>query len=135
MGPLLDATSIALEKALDLRMRKHEVHTSNLANSNVPDFKAKKIDFEARMAEALEASTDNQEPQIAVERQVKGAISGVRAEVYDDPFARASGDGNTVNSEQEQVELAKNQIGYQGAIQLINKKFAMARYVLSEGGR
>ena len=131
---MIDATMSVLEKALDLRMKAHAVHTSNVANANVPDYKAKSIDFDARMREALQA-LDSNEPRLRREAETAQDISQVEADIYEDPLAKPSGDGNTVNMDKEQTEIAKNTIGYEGAIQLLNKKFALERQVLSEGGR
>ncbi len=131
---MIDATWAALEKTLDLRTRAHSIHISNVANANVPDFKAKKIDFEQRMRTALD-SLDSQRPLIQREGAAESQISGIEADIYEDPLAKPSGDGNTVNMDREQTEIAKNMIGYQGAIQLLNKKMAMEKLVLGEGGR
>jgi flagellar basal-body rod protein FlgB len=131
---MFDATMFALEKALDLRMKAHEIHVSNIANANVPDYKARKIDFDARMQEAMHA-LDSSDTMIAREAQAKDGLSRVEADVYEDPLAPMSGDGNTVNMDKEQTEIAKNTIAYEGALQLINKKFSMQKFVLSEGGR
>jgi flagellar basal-body rod protein FlgB len=131
---MFDVTMAALEKALELRMRKHEVHTSNIANANVPEFKAKKIDFDARMREAMEALDRGDGTMISRENDVTEKVREVSAEIIEDPLLPMSGDGNTVNMEREQTELAKNQIGYQTAVQLMNKKFAMQKYVLGGGG-
>ena len=46
-----------------------------------------------------------------------------------------NGNGNTVDPDREQTEIAKNKIAYDAAVQLMNKKFAMQKYVVTEGGR
>lgn len=133
---MIDATMAALEKTLDMRMRAHEIHTSNIANANVPGFKAKKIDFEARMREALEVMDGEPAgPAAALEQSAKERLADVEPDVVEDPLARMSGDGNTVNMEREQTELAKNTIAYETAIALLNKKFLFQKQVLSDSGR
>lgn len=129
---MIDATAAALERTLDLRMKAHEVHASNVANANVPGFKAKKIDFEGRMREALQGVEG---PGTRIERQQDASAKAatVSADVYEDPMARMSGDGNTVNMETEQAEIAKNTIAYEAALQLLNKRFLMQKTVLTEG--
>jgi flagellar basal-body rod protein FlgB len=137
---MIDVTLTALEKVLDLRTQAHQVHTSNLANANVNDFKAKKIDFDAKLKQALEPTLEYTEkpsdkPQVSVEAQSIQQLNDVAAEVYEDQLAPMAGNGNTVNPDKEQAEIAKNMIGYQTAIQLVNKKMAMQKYILNEGGR
>ncbi len=130
---MTDSTTAILERVLDLRMKAHEVHTSNIANANVPHFKARKIAFDKALQEAVALS--EQGPTLrARDQALAAAVEDVKAAVYEDPNAPMKGNGNTVNMEREQTELAKNTIAYETAIQLINKKFAMARYVLQEGG-
>jgi len=131
---MIDATSAALEKALGLRMKAHEAHVSNIANSNVPGYKALKVDFDARMNEALEGAAGEEGTLIERERNAQTLLDNVEAEIIEDPLARMSGNGNTVNMEREQTELAKNTIAYETALQLLSKKFFMAKHVLGGGG-
>ena len=131
---MIDATTSMLEKMLELRMKAVEVHTSNIANANVPEFKAKKVAFEDAMKQAVN-SQNSSETQVQNERQLANAVKQIQAEVYVDANAPMKSNGNTVNMEREQTELAKNTLGYQATIEFMNRKFAMAKYVLSEGGR
>ena len=131
---LNDTTSVLLEKALDIRMRAHEMHASNLANSNVPDFKAKKIEFEEALQEAL-APYESAGILKAREKTANAQIEKVQAHVFEDPFARVNGDGNSVNPEREQTELAKNTIAYEATLHFLNGKFTLEKFVLSEGSK
>ncbi len=131
---MLDTTAAILERALDLQSKAMAVHTSNVANANVPDFKAKKIDFENRMRDAI-AGLDRETGTLRERETIaKNQITAVEADIYEDPLAHPSGDGNTVNMDKEQAEIAKGMIAYQGAIQLLNKKFTMERLALGESG-
>jgi len=130
---MTDSTTALLERVLDLRMKAHEVHTSNIANANVPQFKARKIEFDKAL-EAAVTQSENPDTLQARELSLQAAVRDVESAIYEDPNAPMKGNGNTVNMEREQTELAKNTIAYDMAIQLINKKFAMQRYVLQEGG-
>lgn len=133
---MIDATMAALERAIDLRMRAHEVHTTNIANADVPGYKAKKIDFDARMRDALEVmNSETTTTQVQREQLAKEGLGNVAPDIYEDPLARLGGDGNSVDMEREQAEVAKNTIAYETAVQLLNKKFLLSKQVLSEGGR
>jgi flagellar basal-body rod protein FlgB len=133
---MTDATLTALEKVLDLRTQAHQIHTSNLANANVNDFKAKKIDFDQRLREALEPLSDQTgTTKVASEISAQNQLNQVVADVYEDPIAPMNANGNTVNPDKEQAEIAKNMIGFQTAVQLVNKKMALQKYIISEGGR
>ncbi len=133
---MTDATLTALEKVLDLRTQAHQIHTSNLANANVNDFKAKKIDFDQRLRAALEPLSDQTgTTKVASEISAQNQLNQVVADVYEDPIAPMNANGNTVNPDKEQAEIAKNMIGFQTAVQLVNKKMALQKYIISEGGR
>ena len=124
-----------LEKALEMRARAHEIHASNIANANVPNFKARTISFENRLQDALEGLENSEAPLIERENTVATKLGSVNPEVIEDPLATANGDGNTVSLEKEQVSLAKNTIAYEATIEMMARKFALAKYVLGEGGR
>lgn len=130
----IDATMSVLERSLDLYMRKHEVHASNIANANVPGFKAKSMDFRERLKEVLD-STPKDQPRLAHERQLSDAVQQMAPDIYEDPTLPVNGVGNTVEMEREQTEIAKNTIAFQTAIQLVNKKLALQKYVVGEGAR
>ncbi len=134
MSAIIDSTTAVLEKVLDMRMKVHEAHVSNVANANVPNYKAKKVEFSKALEEALYQG--ELEPTLkAQEDAIMKAALSISEDVYEDPSAPMKSNGNTVDMEKEQTALAKNTIAYETAIQLINKKFAMSKYVLSEAGR
>jgi flagellar basal-body rod protein FlgB len=131
---MIDATTKLLERVLDLRMNQHQVHVSNVANANVPGYKAKKVDFDQAVSQALQ-SAEKKDVLRAYEAQLEKAVEQIKADVYEDPLAVMNGNGNTVNMEREQTDLAKNTIAYEAAITLVNKRLAMQKYIFSEGGR
>jgi flagellar basal-body rod protein FlgB len=128
-----DATILALQKNLDMRSLAHSLHSSNISNANVPNYHSRKIDFEESLREAIGGLEENDETLTRRQDLVREAIEKVTGQIYEDPYAKANGDGNTVNVEKEMAGIAKNTIGFQTAIQLINKKIAMQKYVLGEG--
>ncbi len=129
-----DATILALQRNLDMRSLSHSIHASNISNANVPGYHSRKIDFEESLREALSDYEGVDEPLVRRQDLVREAVEKVTGQIYEDPLAKANGDGNTVNVDKEMSEIAKNTIGYQTAIQLINKKIALQKYVLGEGG-
>jgi flagellar basal-body rod protein FlgB len=50
---LFDASVTQLQRAMDLRMDNQRVIVSNLANVDTPGYKARRMDFEASMTQAL----------------------------------------------------------------------------------
>ncbi len=47
---LIDGTLAALQRSLDVRMRRHEVLASNTANADTPGYKARDLDFGKAMS-------------------------------------------------------------------------------------
>jgi flagellar basal-body rod protein FlgB len=135
MSKLFDKTTDALGAAIQFRMLKHNITATNIANAETPGFKAKKVDFEEALSRAVDIhglgamSVDNPD-----HFPVNGnSISKVRADVYDNPDVAVNNDGNTVDLEREMAELAENNIVYEAAIQLINKKLGGLAYAATEG--
>jgi flagellar basal-body rod protein FlgB len=137
MSGLFDKTTDALGTSLNMRLLRQNVTSANIANAETPGYKARKLDFEEALSRALDLdgmgkmTTDHPE-HFAVGH---GPISGVRADVYDNPDVDVANDGNTVDMEREMATLAENSVLYRAAIQLINKKLAAMRYAATEGTR
>lgn len=137
MADLFDKTTRALGAAVNLRQVRNNVITSNIANAETPGYQAKKVDFEDALARALNVEGLPQPEGMGPEHfpVSKGALSRVRADIYENPDVNVANDGNTVDLEREMSSLAENSIMYKAAIQLINKKMAALKYAVTEGGR
>lgn len=137
MSGLFDKTTNALGSSINFRQLKQNTASSNIANAETPGYKAKKVDFEQALSRAIDINgmgrmhVDDPD-HFAVNGN---SISGVRADVYENPDVTVANDGNTVDLEREMAELAENTILYKAAIQLINKKLAGLAYAATEGGR
>lgn len=138
MKQIFDRTTDALGAALTLRSLRQNVISSNIANAETPGYKAKVVDFEDALQRAIdvEAASQNKDAPRADEFAIgPGAISRARADIYDNPEAAVTNDGNTVDMEKEMATLQENSILYKAALQLINKKLGAIRYAVTEGGR
>ncbi len=133
---LFDKTTRALGASVNLRQTRHNVISSNVANAETPGYQAKKLDFEAALARALDfedAGPSASEPGHF--GTGPGALSRVKADIYENPDVSVNPDGNTVDLEREMSSLAENSIMYKAAVQLINKKMASLKYAATDGGR
>jgi len=138
MAEIFDKTTRALGASVNLRQLRNNVIASNIANAETPGYQAKKVDFEEALARAIDleglgSQVEGLQPEhFPVGR---GALSRVKADIYENPDVQVSNDGNTVDLHREMSALAENSIMYKAAIQLINKKLAALKYAVSEGGR
>jgi flagellar basal-body rod protein FlgB len=137
LADLFDKTTRALGASLQLRQTRQNVLSSNIANAETPGYQSKKVDFEAALSRALEGEEQGkmESSDPAHFAMGPGAISRVRADIYENPDVQVSNDGNTVDVDKEMATLAENSIMYKAAIQLINKKMASLKYAATDGGR
>lgn len=116
-----------LDKAADASWLRNELISNNIANQDTPGYKRQDVDFESQLSQALK----NQK-YTSIDSKVKHVeLSRLNGKIFTDygDFSYRM-DGNNVDPEQEQVELASNQLKYQGLIQAMTKEFANIKSVL-----
>jgi len=128
----MDTTVKSLEAAIKFRNMRQELMASNIANADTPGYKAKRLDFEEALARAIDV--DN---ELAMQSNDKnhfdvgnGGFNNLEPHVYEDPNGVVSENGNTVERDKELAEMAENQIMYNAAVQLLNKKLGMMKYAI-----
>ena len=116
-----------LGKAADAAWQRNELLVNNYSNANTPGYKRKDIDFPAQLRQAL-GSTRYEDVDSKVARV---ADMDLEAKVYTDSAAFSYRlDGNNVDPDTEGVELASNQIFYNGLRDSINQEFANLKMVI-----
>ena len=129
-----DTTMQLLHKVLDLRSKNQEIIGSNIANAETPGFSARSFTFEDQLKSVLSGgdmtpvtTRPNHIPLSSTSLdQVSGSISIKRD-------TTGIGDENTVSVDQEMIKLSENEILYEAAIAMLNKKMAMLKYAASGG--
>lgn len=129
---LFDGTIQTLDKALTLRSRKLQVISSNIANSETPGYAPVRMDFEKALRQVVAGSESGQAKTHSRHMPDGQNISEFQAVFYRDRDRSGVGDGNNVSIDQEMVDLSENQIRYEAAIQMLNKKFSMLKFVIQE---
>jgi len=120
-----------LEKALDLSSRRHELISSNIANSDTPGYRTADINFEAelrRSAEATAAASINTDS-----RRPMGFSSNTVNPVVYYPELEMKNDENNVDIDREVQNLAKNGFTYSLASKLVGSRFSILGYAIREG--
>ena len=116
-----------LGKAADASWLRNDILANNLANVDTPGYKRKDIDFESQPRRALGSSRYE-----SVDSKVSHVTSTeLEGRVYTDAanFSYRL-DGNNVDIDTENVELASNQIKYNGLMSGINQEFANLKMVM-----
>ncbi len=131
--PILDSTIQGLNTALNFRLANQNITSGNIANADTPGYKAKKLEFDDALRNALDVS--NKLPMEASDpAHFSKADSGhIDPQIYDNPNGVIHLDGNTVDRAAEMVSLAENQIHYDAALELVRRKIGMMKYSINEG--
>jgi flagellar basal-body rod protein FlgB len=125
---LFDATLGKIETALDLRLERQNLLTSNVANADTPGFVPRDFDFAKAMAEA-EAPLAMAQPE-----GQSGPLAHAAATAQPQLANTQPGfDQNRVDADQAMVALAENGLQYGANAQAANKKLAILLYAASDG--
>jgi flagellar basal-body rod protein FlgB len=108
-------------QALRLRERRTELIAANLANADTPNYKARDLDFQS-VLKGVQSPAVN----LALTRpdHLAASTRPFGAELKYRVPSQASLDGNTVDSEQEQVRFAENALQYQVSLRFLDGKIA-----------
>jgi len=119
-----------LNSAANSTWLRNEVISSNIANVDTPNYKRKDVSFATYLNSAL-GGTDNTTSTLT--QRVKNIdLSNVNSKVYtDNSDLSYRSDGNNVDIETENVELASNQIMYNALIDSMSNEFSRMKSVLT----
>ncbi len=124
----LDTTSMTLAtRSMDYLWQKQRVISENISNSETPGYKAKYVTFEEELQRNLSKMKMSKSPKSV---QMKEAIlnSNIRIQQTNDENVFLN--GNNVNVDVENVELARTQLQYQYVARSIDGQFAKLKMVL-----
>lgn len=116
-----------LNKTLDGLWLRQQTTMENIANSSTPGYKSKIVDFESILSANLKNTYGKTSSDINKEIQ----LSNIIVEENDNLSMRL--DGNNVDLEKENLQLAKTQLQYMYTVSEINSYFTKLKSVISEG--
>jgi flagellar basal-body rod protein FlgB len=128
-----DKTFQALSAAINFRQMRQKLISSNIANSETPGYKAKRIDFEKALQGAIDINGDNS-LQTSSDRHFSvggGGFASLSPHIYVDPNDVVSDDGNNVDMEDELIKMDENIMMYNASMELMKKKLGLRKYILS----
>lgn len=131
---ILDPVIGALNTSLNLRQLNDGVITTNIANADTPGYKAKRLEFENSLRDALGVTGELRSAETNSNHLVRHPTDPIYPEIYEDPNGVESLDGNTVDRAAEMAQLAENQILYDASVEMLKRKLGMLKYAISEGG-
>lgn len=112
-----------LDKALDASNLRETVITNNLANINTPGYKRREVDFESLLRQELDktkwVSLDEKIQDVHLNHLNAGVHFDMQAYGYDYRL-----DGNNVDVDVENMELASEQLRYQLISDSVTQEFS-----------
>ena len=124
---LFNTTFKMLEKNLDLRTRKHNLITSNIANMDTPNYKP----FNIEVDEAMERLTSEKTGITLAQTDrghidASGKISGLSEGVIEEA---------EVDIDKTMMDLSENSILFNASAQILSKKYQFLRQAINGGNQ
>lgn len=110
-----------LQKGLDASWLKNEVITNNIANVDTPNFKSSSVSFESAFKSAL--SGNSLAAKKTRDKHIDFQSQSMEATVTTNGDTSNGLDGNNVDIDYENAELAKNTIYYSTLIKQVTSEF------------
>jgi flagellar basal-body rod protein FlgB len=124
----LDAALRFHQEALNLRGRRQEVLSANIAHADTPNYKARDFDFSSTLTDAVERGRQSQFQSQSVSlsltssRHLPGEAVATQtrdAELLYRIPTQSSIDGNTVEMDVERVNFADNAVRYESNLTVL----------------
>ena len=131
---MMDSTIGALNTSLILRQLEQNVISSNIANADTPEYRAKEVDFEQAFRNALGAGDRLQLEASHPEHKIPRSSDPVHPEVVDQMGNSENLDGNNVDRGAEMAKMSQNEILYNASVEMLKKKLKALDYAITEGG-
>lgn len=121
----LDSTLRFHQEALNLRARRQEVLSANIAHADTPNYKARDFEFSSALSQAVERGRQSTATSMATtsSRHISGEPQGGGdADLLYRMPTQSSIDGNTVEMDTERVSFADNAMRYEANLTVLTSK-------------
>lgn len=114
-----------LTKNLDGLWKRQEVISDNIANFETPGYKRKYVSFEENLIQAVQ----NSNKKSIMNQKIDN--TEIQVNQADDETMRL--DGNNVDIEKENLEMARTSMNYMYSQRILNDYFSRLKNAISEG--
>lgn len=125
-------TSALLQRALDGTWQRERAISSNIANGQTPGYKALTVSFEDSLLKEVDKIEKSKMTPTEIRQGIRDVLQADIATQQDYTTSERL-DGNNVNLDVENIEMARTQIQYQYLIRSMTDMFSRMRYAISEG--
>lgn len=123
-----------LHKGLDAAWLRNAVISNNIANVETPGFKSSRVNFETVFKQALEGGGFQAKMTRAGHRDFGDPdVSAVAAQVAENNATTMRMDGNNVDIDYENAELAKNYLYYNTLSEMLMSEYRKIDMAINEG--
>ena len=135
----LDTPSFRVkQKNLDILSQRMNIIGQNIANVNTPHYKAKKLEFESLLLDRLDRLNSSHALRMRfsgseTRHKLLAYLDSARPTVFTDNATETRVDGNNVDIDHENIEMARVQIQYNFMIRKITDEYNLIRHAISEG--
>ncbi len=127
MGSVLNNTSMALlQKSLDAVWLRQQVIANNIANAATPGYKSQRLEFEELLEKQVQKAGTG-------EADLQKAIDKAEPRIVREENTTAQEDGNNVDLDRENIEMARAQMQYGYLANSLNAQLKRLKYVITEG--
>lgn len=127
----IDSAYSLAKTALDATTLRQEAISSNIANVNTEDYKAKQVVFETELKNALSSSAGVMKATDPRHFGVGNDLNSISPKIVEDSEEdKMNVDGNSVDIELEMSNMAANTIQYNALIQLTSGRINDYHYVI-----
>lgn len=119
-----------LERGLNFSAMKQKTIAQNIANVDTPNYKAKSVSFNDYLDNAKKTSISAYRTE---EKHINFQASSSSSAVFDYSNLRYSSNGNGVDMDKEQANLATNQLYYNALVDRMSGKLNTLQTVIKGG--
>ena len=137
MPDIYGANNDLIAKVMDMRLERQNLVMSNLANINIPGYKARTLDFENALQQAVGTAemrgtlTRTNDKHIPVAFNAQGFEGAVAKEFK----PRTIYGADAVDMDKEMSTMAKNSLMYNALTTVMQKNFEGISKAITEGGK
>ncbi|MFH1092030.1 MAG: flagellar basal body rod protein FlgB [Pseudomonadota bacterium] len=137
---LFNRTMDVMSKSLGLRLARHNICATNLANMDTPGYKVRDLDFESALQQALTPPKGVLLPRLTQvghmpQSSVKAAYDKAQGSVVSGVYGPDETGEDVLDIDQDMTKLSQNHLLYNATVQILAKEFEQLKYAISEGGR
>lgn len=125
-------TSSILQRALDGTWQRQRAIANNIANHETPGYKAINVSFENSLVQEVQKLQIGSSSAEGIAQGLEN-LKNSKINISSDYSTSERADGNNVNLEAENIDMAKTQIQYQYLTRSMTDMFSRLRYAISEG--